>query len=51
MAFEDFTAVFETVTDVRQAIYAYAKTCKEGPPSPEGEEDTRVSFFSTATDV
>jgi len=48
---DDFVVVFETSEDMHEAMYEYAKNCKEGAPPPEGEEDTRVSFFETATDV
>lgn len=43
----DFTAVFETAEDVREAIYDYAKNCADTP----GEGDTLVSFFANAVDI
>ena len=36
--------------DIRFQCYEMAKKIPEGPEPKEGEEDTRVSFFSEATD-
>lgn len=48
---EAFTAAFEVGTDFRQAMYDFAYAHKEGPLPEEGQPDTRVSFFATATIV
>ena len=36
---------------VASPLYEYARTWKDGPPPPEGAEDTRVPFFADARDV
>lgn len=48
---QDFSNIFESIVDMRAALYAYAKAKKEGEEPEEGEEDTRVSFFENAVDI